>query len=272
MSRRGCSTRRRHRSSPTLIAPALTRLGVDPSVYAQRAAPLQYIWRVMKRPRQMISIAANMLRPVGGVSHVRVVYPLQAMRSDPTVLAHFATSGEIKTARRRHAAHLRAAPAGAVGRAGCRGDPRPAVRRLADRDRVRRSSRPFRHARCRGPARVPRRACGADQHAGARRDPAHAQSRGRGVPQHDPRAARRAQFPRSAGADPVLRRAEPRARLGAADAGAERGGGEGGRAAALLRGARPGLLRRAAHAAQAVHADLRLRHLHGAARTVRDLA
>ena len=71
-------------------------------------------------------------------------------------------------ARRRHAAHLRAAPAGAVGRAGCRGDPRPAVRRLGDRDRVRRSSRPFRHARCRGPARVPRRACGADQHAGAR--------------------------------------------------------------------------------------------------------
>ena len=84
-----------------MIAPALTRLGVDPSVYAQRAAPLQYIWRVMKRPRPMISIAASMLRPVGGVSHVRVVYPLQAMRSDPTVLAHFATGGEIKIARRR---------------------------------------------------------------------------------------------------------------------------------------------------------------------------
>ena len=36
--------------------------------------------------------------------------------------------------------------------------------------------------------------------------------------------------------------------------------------------ARPGFLRRAAHAAQAVHADLRLRHVSGAARTVRDLA
>ena len=98
------------------------------------------------------------------------------------------------------------------------------------------------------------------------RDPAHAQSRSHGVPQHDPRAAGCAQFRRSAGADAVLRRAEPRARLGAADAGAERGGGEGGRAAALSRGARPGVLRRAAHAAQAVHADLRLRHLSGAAR------
>jgi SAM-dependent methyltransferase len=80
----------------SLIAPALTRLGVDPSAYAQRAAPLQYVWRVLKRPRPLISIAANMLQPIGGVSHVRVVYPLQAMRSDPTVLAHFPTSGEIK--------------------------------------------------------------------------------------------------------------------------------------------------------------------------------
>ncbi len=80
----------------SLMAPALIALGVDPAAFAQRAAPLQYVWRVLKRPRQMISIAANMLQPVGGVSHVRVVYPLQAMRSDPTVLTHFAASGEIK--------------------------------------------------------------------------------------------------------------------------------------------------------------------------------
>ena len=78
-----------------MIAPALTRLGVDPAAYAQRATPLQYVWRVLKRPRQLISVAANMLEPVGGVSHVRVVYPLQAMRSDPTVLTRFVTSGEI---------------------------------------------------------------------------------------------------------------------------------------------------------------------------------
>jgi SAM-dependent methyltransferase len=80
----------------SLMTPALVALGVDPAAFAQRSAPLQYVWRVLKRPRQMISIAANMLQPVGGVSHVRVVYPLQAIRSDPTVLTHFAASGEIK--------------------------------------------------------------------------------------------------------------------------------------------------------------------------------
>jgi hypothetical protein len=82
----------------TTMAPALTRLCVDPATYAQRAAPLQYVWRVLRQPRQMISIAANMLEPIGGVSHVRVVYPLQALRSDPTVLTQFAASGEIKVA------------------------------------------------------------------------------------------------------------------------------------------------------------------------------
>ena len=30
----------------TAIAPALHNLGVDPAAYAQRAAPLQYVWRV----------------------------------------------------------------------------------------------------------------------------------------------------------------------------------------------------------------------------------
>jgi SAM-dependent methyltransferase len=70
------------------IAPALTALGVDPAVYAQRAAPLQYVWRVRKRPRELLNVAANMLQPVGGVSHVRIVYPLQALRSDATVATH----------------------------------------------------------------------------------------------------------------------------------------------------------------------------------------
>ena len=79
-----------------LIAPALASLGVDPTVYAQRAAPLQYIWRVLKAPRPVMVVAANMLQPVGGVSHVRVVYPMQAIRSDPTVLTQFATGGEIQ--------------------------------------------------------------------------------------------------------------------------------------------------------------------------------
>jgi len=81
-----------------LIAPALSRLGVDPSIYAQRAAPLQYVWRSLKRPRQTISVVANMLRPLGGVSHVRIVHPLHALRTDPTVLTSIAAGGEIKAA------------------------------------------------------------------------------------------------------------------------------------------------------------------------------
>jgi SAM-dependent methyltransferase len=78
----------------TTIAPALTALGIDPAGYAQRSAPLQYIWRVLKRPRQAMFVAANMLTPVGGVSHVRVMYPLQALCSDPTVRSHIVAGSE----------------------------------------------------------------------------------------------------------------------------------------------------------------------------------
>ncbi len=80
----------------TAIAPALRNLGVDPSIYAQRAAPLQYIWRVLKQPRQMLSVASSMLPPVGGVSHVRVVYPMQALRSAPGVLTQIGASEIVR--------------------------------------------------------------------------------------------------------------------------------------------------------------------------------
>ncbi len=76
------------------IAPALTALDVDPQAYAQRAAPLQHVWRVRKHPRELLTVAANMLEPVGGVSHVRVVYPLQALNSDPTVVTRIVTNRE----------------------------------------------------------------------------------------------------------------------------------------------------------------------------------
>lgn len=67
------------------IAPALAALGVDAEEYARRAAPLQYVWRVRKAPQQRMTIAANMLKPVGGVSHVRIVYPLRALATDPAI-------------------------------------------------------------------------------------------------------------------------------------------------------------------------------------------
>jgi SAM-dependent methyltransferase/glycosyltransferase involved in cell wall biosynthesis len=77
------------------IAPALTALGVDPQAYAQRAAPLQHVWRVRKHPRELLTVVANMLQPVGGVSHVRVVFPLQALNSDPTVVTRLVAGGSI---------------------------------------------------------------------------------------------------------------------------------------------------------------------------------
>lgn len=67
------------------IAPSLVSLNIDADAYARRAAPLQYVWRVRKVPRTMMHVAATMLRPVGGVSHVRIVHPLRAMATDPAV-------------------------------------------------------------------------------------------------------------------------------------------------------------------------------------------
>jgi SAM-dependent methyltransferase len=67
------------------IAPALASLNIGADAYARRAAPLQYVWRVRKEPRMVMHVAATMLRPVGGVSHVRIVHPLRAMATDPAV-------------------------------------------------------------------------------------------------------------------------------------------------------------------------------------------
>jgi glycosyltransferase involved in cell wall biosynthesis len=78
----------------TKIAPGLVALGVDPQVYAQRAAPLQYVWRVRKRLQPRLSIVSSMLEPVGGVSHVRIAYPLQALRTDAMITTQFSVKGE----------------------------------------------------------------------------------------------------------------------------------------------------------------------------------
>ena len=69
------------------LAPALRAMNIEPEAYFNRAAPLQYVWRARKEARPRLIVAANMLQPVGGVSHVRVVYPLQAMATDPSVSA-----------------------------------------------------------------------------------------------------------------------------------------------------------------------------------------
>ncbi len=75
------------------MEPGLRAVGVDPAEYATRSAPLQYVWRVRAQPRAIMTVAATMLKPVGGVSDVRVVYPLRAMATDPTV-SPFITTAE----------------------------------------------------------------------------------------------------------------------------------------------------------------------------------
>ncbi|PPQ36227.1 methyltransferase [Rhodopila globiformis] len=65
------------------LAPGLEALGIDPDEYLRRAAPACLLWRARKEPRQTVILSGNMLAPVGGVSHVRVVHPLHALASDP---------------------------------------------------------------------------------------------------------------------------------------------------------------------------------------------
>lgn len=77
-----------------LLSPGLQALGIDPEEYLRRSAPLQHIWRVRKEPRQRIIIAGNMLAPVGGVSHVRVVHPLNAMATEPSVTTRLVSALE----------------------------------------------------------------------------------------------------------------------------------------------------------------------------------
>ncbi|HEY3848692.1 MAG TPA: methyltransferase domain-containing protein [Acetobacteraceae bacterium] len=79
-----------------IIAPALAALGINADEYAGRAAPLQYVWRVRKTQQQRMTIAANMLKPVGGVSHVRIVYPLRAIATDPTVATMLTSTVDAK--------------------------------------------------------------------------------------------------------------------------------------------------------------------------------
>ena len=70
------------------MAPALLAMGVDAAAYARRALPLQYIWRLQRDAPQRMHVAATALLPVGGVTDVRVNYPLQALATDPAIVVH----------------------------------------------------------------------------------------------------------------------------------------------------------------------------------------
>jgi SAM-dependent methyltransferase len=76
------------------LAPVLDGLGIDSADYAARAGARHLICRVRKALAQPMILSGNMLPPVGGVSHVRVVHPIQAAGSDPNVIASVTTRVE----------------------------------------------------------------------------------------------------------------------------------------------------------------------------------
>jgi 2-polyprenyl-3-methyl-5-hydroxy-6-metoxy-1,4-benzoquinol methylase len=81
------------------MAPGLREIGVDPKEYLDRAWPLQFIWRARKPATRTgpgrIFVNATALAPQGGVSEVRVVQPMRALRSDSAVLGRIADEAEL---------------------------------------------------------------------------------------------------------------------------------------------------------------------------------
>jgi glycosyltransferase involved in cell wall biosynthesis len=67
------------------MRPALDALGINFENYVGRSAPLQFVWRALRRPVQQLFVTSSMLAPVGGVSDVRVIEPMRAIGTDPSV-------------------------------------------------------------------------------------------------------------------------------------------------------------------------------------------
>jgi SAM-dependent methyltransferase len=63
----------------------LSALGVSRESFLARSAPMQYIWRARRTPQPAIAIRSTMLKPYGGVSDIRVLQPLRALKTDPSV-------------------------------------------------------------------------------------------------------------------------------------------------------------------------------------------
>ncbi len=78
------------------MAPALRALGVEPADYLNRAGPLQYIWRARKTMPERMVVNATMLTPQGGVSDVRVVEPIRALRTDSSFFSTIVSEHELE--------------------------------------------------------------------------------------------------------------------------------------------------------------------------------
>jgi hypothetical protein len=81
------------------LTPGLRAIGVDPNEYLNRAAPLQFIWRARKAAPPRMMVQATMLAPLGGVSEVRVVEPVRALKTDSAMLCAILPEPELDPAR-----------------------------------------------------------------------------------------------------------------------------------------------------------------------------
>ncbi|MGE4480320.1 methyltransferase domain-containing protein [Acidocella sp.] len=79
-----------------VMAPVLEALGVDQQDYFNRAAPLQVIWRARKAAPARLELTATMLAPQGGVSDVRVIEPLRALRTDSSLYGNIVSEAALQ--------------------------------------------------------------------------------------------------------------------------------------------------------------------------------
>jgi SAM-dependent methyltransferase len=68
------------------LAEGMAALGVSRESFLVRSAPMQFIWRARKTPMPPIAIRSTMLKPYGGVSDIRVLQPLRALKTDPSTV------------------------------------------------------------------------------------------------------------------------------------------------------------------------------------------
>lgn len=77
------------------IAPGLQNLGIDLAAFRRRSAAPGHIWRAGRRqPATRLAVVSTMLTPVGGVSEVRVIEPMQALKAEPSLKTVVVSNGE----------------------------------------------------------------------------------------------------------------------------------------------------------------------------------
>lgn len=69
------------------MAPALPALRLEAQSVFDRVAPLQYLFVATRAPVAPLLVYSTMLKPIGGVSHVRVIEPLEALATVPGISA-----------------------------------------------------------------------------------------------------------------------------------------------------------------------------------------